>query len=299
MADDSILNNRPTLWIDSRTGSKDLLDCFKPFDIPTEITVLPAADVYFTGYGPDNKETSVGIEVKRLSDILTCIRDGRFSGHQLPGLLDTYDRSVLMIEGVWRPGSDGILEEFVSGKWTAARGKFMYRELTAFLLTIAQICGLYIERTSNRHETVMQIATYYLWYQKKWSEHSGHKIMHNRNMTADRNGRQVRLVKPSLLRRVVNQIDHIAGERSAAIAGDGEEVIGYFNSVYDMVLAEPSDWRNIKGIGRKGSQDIVRALRNLPPDAEVEAPRIHREPTKRTKKPKLTDILSEQLGTNK
>lgn len=270
------------LYVDSRTGSKEFINAFTPWSIPVELIELEFADFMFVGNGPDGDRT-IGIERKELHDMLTSMRDGRFSGHQLGGLLETYHRVVLIVEGVWRSGRDGILEELHGRQWVPVRGQFMYRELTAFLSTMTEICGVRVERTQDKYETAVCIATIYKWYtEKKWSEHSGHKIMHNRALVANRNGRAIRIMKPSLLRRVVSQLDSVAGTKSALIAGDEEEQIaGQFDSVYEMALAEPCDWRNIRGIGRKTSQDIVRALRNLPKDAVVEA-----EPVKRARKVK-------------
>ena len=52
----------------------------------------------FTGQGP-NGPVSVGIEYKRMGDALACMVGGRFTGHQLPGLRQSYQQYWLLVEG--------------------------------------------------------------------------------------------------------------------------------------------------------------------------------------------------------
>jgi hypothetical protein len=146
----------------------------------------------------------------------------------------------------------------------------MYRELTSFFTTLTEILDIQVICTHSRLETINRIVTLYKWFGKRWEDHSAHKMFHNRPLTEkDHRGKAIRIMKPSLLRRVVSQLDNVAGEKSALIAGTDREP-GRFNSVHAMALAEPKDWREVRGIGKKMSQDIVRAIRNLPAEAVVE-----------------------------
>jgi ERCC4-type nuclease len=76
------------LLVDSRAGSRDLV---KPLakvlgTDNVEETTLDFGDVAFTGRGPNNTPLDIGIEHKQVADIVACCRDGRFAGHQLPGM---------------------------------------------------------------------------------------------------------------------------------------------------------------------------------------------------------------------
>lgn len=246
------------LYIDSRVGSAEFAGSFSNFGIPTCLENLPFGDFSFIGNGPAGEGTiSVGIERKTLSDILTCMRDGRFSGHQLPGLLDNFHRVILLVEGRYRPNpEDGILEESRNNQWFPVRGRFMYRELSAFLVTMEEMCNVRVVRTWDKKETVFQIVTWYKWYQKKWEDHTGHLILHKRTIGQTDGVPGVKLIPASLVRKVASCIDSISDVKSARV----EEK---FQSVFDMVNADISVWMQLKGIGKKTATDIFNKLRGI------------------------------------
>src|SRR5260370_1150504 len=102
------------LLVDYRAGSKELV---KPLvkllgaDMVEE-TSLDFGDVAFTGRGPKDTPLDIGIEFKTIGDIAQCCRDGRFAGHQLPGMRKTYAHSWLMIEGTWRHDDAGFITTY-------------------------------------------------------------------------------------------------------------------------------------------------------------------------------------------
>lgn len=249
------------LYIDDRAGSKiigsgrDSADVSKEmvkFKVPCEVTRLEYGDYLFVGNGP-NGDCTVALERKRLSDLLACIRDGRLSGHQLPGLLDNYHRVVLIVEGIYRPGADGLLEELRGSKWVPAPGRFMYREMQAYLTTLREICGIQIERVNSWRETIYTLATWYTWYQKPWADHKGHKMLHAPGLHDKEFGRSISLVQPTLLRKVASQLPGISDVRSKAIEK-------HFKTVFAMVNAGVTDWTAIDGIGKKIANDTIAAI---------------------------------------
>lgn len=252
------------LFIDDRVGSREFASAFKPFGIEVTVQRLESADFLFIGKGPDGTERSVAIERKELHDLLASMRDGRLAGYQLINLLGTYDRVILLVEGRYRPNpEDGMLEELVRGSsWHPVRGKFMYREMSAYLTTLKEICDITVERSYDKRETVYLIATWYKWYQKIWEDHSAHRSLYNRPIR-DKN-KAVPIAEASLIRKIANQVDAISSVKSAHIEQ-------HFNSVYDMVTADEAEWMKIKwksatgrncSIGPKTAADIVAALRN-------------------------------------
>lgn len=105
------------ILVDSRAGSNDQLNAsdgslrstgvarfIVPQHIVRVVKGLPT-DVYFTGRGPGGRTLEVGIEYKTIWDALACVQDGRFSGNQLRALRE-FDYGILLIEGIFRRGSD-------------------------------------------------------------------------------------------------------------------------------------------------------------------------------------------------
>ena len=117
---------------------------------PVTSTRLVAGDVCFDGNGQGGKRIAVGIERKRLRDMINSIRTGRYAGSQLPTMLDLYDDCYLIIEGYQRCGQDGELETLLtraesfssglSGKWAPLtignNQTFRFTELDHFICTM-------------------------------------------------------------------------------------------------------------------------------------------------------------------
>ena len=72
------------ILIDPREGSKDLLPLM-PLGL-AHLSALPYTDACWNGLGPGGAAVIVGVERKRVGDMLACLKDGRFVGHQLPGM---------------------------------------------------------------------------------------------------------------------------------------------------------------------------------------------------------------------
>jgi len=252
------------LLIDPRVGSVDLLPHLQKFDIPCRTEPLEYGDFVFTGHGPGGTTRTYAFERKRLltGDMIRSMRDGRLSGHQLIGLLDTYHSIHLIVEGIYRPGRDGILEYLKGNRFVPAdNGRIMYRELDAFLTTLSQICGVQVLRSTSDYETAVMLATRYLWSQKPWESHRGHLALHDNTPAWERLSAgvvrpTVRLIKPSLLRRVANQIDKIGWEKSKLVAE-------HFRSVRAMANAEAAEWRRIDGVGKTIADSVVKQLNGV------------------------------------
>ncbi len=250
------------LLIDPRVGSVDLLPHIKKFGVPCELAQLDYGDFVFTGCGPDSTTRTYAFERKRLSDMIQSMRSGRLSGHQLIGLLDTYHSVSVIVEGNYRPGKDGILEEQHYGKYwkPAAGGKVMYRELDAFTTTLNQLCGVSILRSNDAYETAVMLCTRYIWAQKEWESHTGHLAIHSDTPEWERVQSgfikpSIRLVKPSLLRKLANQLEGIGWGRSKAVAE-------HFTTAQEMVNAPVKEWLKIEGIGKGIAGKVVAQLQD-------------------------------------
>src|SRR5262245_22382982 len=160
--------------VDDRVGSCDLEPLLKARGLPVELTRLDYADVCWMGNGPEGP-VLVGVELKTIGDLLSCITSQRFTGHQLPGLQDTYSVSYLLVEGLWKCGKSGELLVHRHGGWSEVgwgKKKWSYSEVEHWLSSVEQQGGVCLWRTANRDETVAVIhARYSWWASKDWRDH--------------------------------------------------------------------------------------------------------------------------------
>ena len=230
------------ILVDSRIGSQDLAPIIRSFGVPVDLCTLDFADCAFIGNGATGP-VPVGIELKKLNDILSCITTGRFSGHQLRGLVQQYDEIYLVIEGIYRPNpNDGVLETTYGRGWHAvSQGKrqWMYRELENFLTTVEQRGGIRLRRTADTHETARMVASLYAWWSKDYDEHKAHLAINRANRGRD----TALLVRPSLKHEIAMCLPGLGYMKAGAVAG-------HFSSVRAMINAELSEWVMLPGVGK-------------------------------------------------
>ena len=235
--------------IDNRTGSKELLPYFPPGT--ATLGKLEYADFAFEGKGPEGVAWRIGIERKTIRDLLACIQSGRFSGHQLRGLLNGFNEVYLIVEGFFKGDSQGVLVTYEAGEWRSlglGPNCYMMRDIWLWLNTEAIGAGIHWNKTANPRETASFVSTLYRWWTFK--EYEGH-----RSHLQPNTGQVASLGNFSLVRRVASQLSGIGWEkRSRAIESA-------FDSIEEMVHATESDWQSIEGIGKKLSQSIMAELK--------------------------------------
>ncbi len=209
-----------------------------------DVCPLEFGDVAFQG-----STGAVGVEIKKLNDMLQCISTGRFAGLQLPGLSRDYQEAYLIVEGYWRPNpQDGVLETRRGREWVpVSLGKrtWMYRDFCSYLETMEVKGGVRLRRTASALETATVIYGLYAW----WLDYDGHRS----HLALNRAGRDVALfTRPTFVRRVAAELSGVGYEKSGMIAGK-------FATVRDMMNATEKDWRTLPGIGKKLAKDIVGA----------------------------------------
>jgi len=234
--------------IDERIGSRDLIK-----HMPKNMGALSRmefGDAAFIGRGPDESPVLVGIERKRIHDLLDSLSTGRLSGHQLPGMINSYNIVYLVIEGIWRADPrSGILQKY-SGGWKPlhlGNRKFMAREVYNFLNSLAVLKGVIHYCTGNPRETAILIMSlYHWWLDKSFSAHRSHERPHSPFVSLS--------VRPrSVVERMAQEIPGVGAERARLVAKK-------FSTPMEMIIATPGDWLTIPGIGKKLSVDIPRAL---------------------------------------
>jgi ERCC4-type nuclease len=197
----------------------------------------------------------IGVERKRLSDMLSSIRTGRFSGEQLPKLIDTYEHSYLIVEGVYRCNyADGALEQPWGNGWHPVRlsrtaPPIVSLELYAFLNTIATLTPTRVLHSHCEKDTVEQVVGLQRWWGKPWDKHHGHVALHS---TPD----QVLLGKAGTVRRVAATLNGVGWEKSGAISDR-------FKTVEEMVMATVKDWEKLPGFGKVMARKVWGQLREM------------------------------------
>lgn len=236
------------ILIDSRTGSKELVPYFKPFDMQTELTTLEFGDFCFPGNGPDGSAL-IGVERKRLgarsNDLIDSMRSGRLSGHQLPGLLDTYTFTYLIVEGVWRIGDTGQLQvPRRTGKnkyaWYDLKHgsrSVLYREVDHYLATLTHHCNIIVHHTDRERDTAAFIASRYKYFNlKEWHQHSSHMEIYAPT-PVDRSSMWSRRT-PTFEEKIAAQLP--------GVSKGAFDVAKHFKSGRDMANAEVSDWEKVR-----------------------------------------------------
>jgi ERCC4-type nuclease len=241
------------ILLDRRIGSSDLYQPLRAFGLDVHLTTLESADVAWLGRGLGDEPVPIGVEIKRIGDLLTSITTGRLSGHQLPKLINEYRHCWLLIEGQYRSGAEGLLETKQGAVWTPhalGRSPWTYREVEAFLTTLEVRAGVHVRRAWNRGETAALVAMLYQWWTKKaYDEHRAHQAMYSPTMDAGL------LYKPSLTRRVAAELPGIGIGKSGAVADR-------FQTVRTMVNANEEEWQSVPGIGKTLARKIWDALEN-------------------------------------
>jgi ERCC4-type nuclease len=164
------------IHVDSRIGSKDLLEPLKAAGYPASLARLEFADVAFIGRGKGGADVTIGVELKRFGDLISSLRSGRFQGHQLPGLQRSYDHVWLMIEGMWRQGRHG---ELMQGK-RKMPGQMTGSELEKQLLTLEMLGGIHVRHVSHRRDTVRALGSLYRWFSDRdLDSHRSHMVIYH------------------------------------------------------------------------------------------------------------------------
>jgi hypothetical protein len=271
------MSDAPIISVDDRQGSLELIPtlqqaaqaiCSAKSAIVPRVTSarLIGGDVCFDGLGSQGKRLSVGIERKRLhpknSDIISSIRTGRYSGHQLIEMNDLYDDCYLIIEGFQRCGPTGDLESLVThaddtgaklgGHWmtvTLGSSVIRYTELEHWINTLTRCTKVTVYKSTTPWETAAQVLSLYTHYQKPLEDHHGHEQLHVPQTTAT-------IGKASFVRRVAAQLTGIGWEKSGVIDLA-------FNSVAQMCETPVGEWMGRlkgKGIGKVLAGRIVDQL---------------------------------------
>lgn len=222
---------------------------------------LLCGDICFDGQGPKGL-SSIGIERKRLGDMLNSMRSGRYSGGQLPAMLSFYDHCYLFIEGLYRCGPTGDLEYLqtrahplanaLGGGWCPYRlgnQVIRYTELDHFISTLQSHTPVRVRTSATDYETCAQIISLYTHYQDPWDSHHAHESIHVPQS-------MVTIGKAGLVRKWAADLSGIGWQRSGAVAAK-------FRTGLELAQAGPEEWATIPGIGKTLAHRAFDQIRGL------------------------------------
>jgi ERCC4-type nuclease len=241
------------MHIDPRVGSVDLLAPLQNFGVPAELTRLAFGDVAFVGRGINEYPLCIGVELKETQDLIKSLQSSRFVGHQLHGLLDTYDRAWLLTEGTWRTTNEGVLMELTDFGWRSAtagnRQPVMTRSIEKQLLSITIRGGISHWHCQTRHDTIRFLsALYHWWTDKELSEHRSHEAIYH--SPPDR----AQMIAPSQFVTTISTLPAIGWEKSRA----AEE--HFHGSIRNAINATADEWQTVEGIGKGIATKIIDCL---------------------------------------
>lgn len=237
------------ILVDSRIGSVELIPYIQRVGAKVERSSLEYGDCCFEGNGPNGK-ICIGVERKKMGDLLNCIDDSRYSAHQLPGMASMYNKSILIVEGVWKPDTvTGYLMEFVTTlTWRPYRQRSQmtrYSKLFRYMLSI-QLSGIVVIVSRDIEQTAYNIYEMFSYFQKPWDQHTSLLEMQKLNIPS-LTGR------PSLVQRWAAEIDGIGVKHS-------QDALKIFKTPYDLARSDETEWIKLPGIGAKLALSIIKQI---------------------------------------
>jgi len=253
--------------IDGRVGSGHYLPLLNNLHPRIAIrATLPFGDAAFSGNGPDGR-VLIGVEIKKLRDLLNSMISGRLAAHQLPGMMQSYTHSWLVIEGIWRFDYDtGVLMVPKQKSWfkhknggarvweplSLGNRKFSIKDIGGFLTSLQIFGGVHVHLTSTDRDTALFLWNLHRWWSKPWSAHKTPLTIRPSAPAG------CSLRKPSLVAQVAAAIPGVGPKKAHAAARE-------FGTVKEMVGASVERWAGVDGVGEVIAKRVYKLLRGRRP----------------------------------
>lgn len=244
------------LLVDDREGSAELIPILPYGLVEVFHGEKSTADVIIPGMGPAG-EVLVGVEVKKLADLLQSETSGRLADTQLPQLFDMHGNYVWLLSiGSYRCGYSGALEVYnhKHKKWFPYRvgpRAVPFAYLEAFLVEVS-VMGVHIKQVPDLGTAAQWLVALHNWWQKPWDKH-----------------RAMRKVDNSHERALMPGLDLTTNQRQMLDIATKLPVLGYerawaachcFENSLDMINAGVERWMEVPGVGKVIAKAIVEAL---------------------------------------
>lgn len=234
------------ILIDDREPS-DVGRHLSPYGVAHSYVRLDFGDCCFTASG--FRDSLIGFERKRVTDLIASMLDRRLSGHQLSGMARTYDRINLVIEGLWRPTRAGAIEHMTGNAWRPiyhlSQG-VSYRQVDSYLQSLAE-AGVHVWRTQSTLETASLYVSRWHWWQKDYELHRSHDQIYSRDPAGSHKASAV-VVRSETPDNVCVLAAQIPG-----IDAKAWDVSKHFDSPFALMSADEREWRQIVWTDRKGN----------------------------------------------
>ena len=162
------------IYVDDRAGSDELVAPLKKLGLPVEEKRLKSADIAFTGRGTNGVPLLIGVEHKKLPDLVQSMTTHRLQ-EQLEAQIQMYDRSYLIVEGDWDFNDEGRVVLWKGQRKKPLRGSPPAAELLQRLLTIATRADIAVWPLHSRRATLIFLTALYRWWtDKDLDEHKSH-----------------------------------------------------------------------------------------------------------------------------
>lgn len=253
----------PTVWVDGRVGSKELLPLLRQQGVQAELTTLDSADFAFPISGPEG-EAMVGIERKTLPDLIGSLMSGRLQGMttesgagQLPRLRETYEYPFLLVEGTVamdRRGQLCVKDE--RGQLRALPGRMTEDTLHKRLFSLTLQGGLFLWQTSSKQQTARWIASLVRWgNDTEWDQHSTLQARSTvKSLAPLSRFRERALALPGVGLAMSKAIERHCG---------GSELVLHNLSTDALAAVETTSRAGVKRFGAAKAARVVDALRQL------------------------------------
>jgi len=233
------------IQVDSRTGSKELLDYF-PVGT-AELAQLDAADFSFLGTCA-GEPVLVGVERMTLRDFVNKVWSGRLYNVQVPKLIASYNYVYVVIEGSYQ-SSRGYVSTHGKRLKGGNSKEIKYQQLQCMLYTLVHTTPVRLLQTDNERDTVCVLLSLEYWWKDSALHTSNKKIYAPQPVTG---GRQ--LYATRLIHQVARQLPGIGDSKVV-------EVATHFKSVSAMINATAKEWQELDGVGKVTAERIVKAIK--------------------------------------
>jgi ERCC4-type nuclease len=229
------------IFVDYRAGSKELIAPLRKLGLEVEETTLEFGDVMFEGRGEGGGPVLVGIEFKKLEELVDAIRSERLQGYQMLGMRDVYKFSYLMYEGTVYFDKAGALQQKKKGRFgkeyfVPMPGSMSVSELIKRVNVLHLCGGLTPIPTQDRTHTLQSIlALYRTFTDKDLDKHKSHIAAYEAPPIRPING----------LRRTLKTFPEIGMKASLAAQLK-------FGTLRDAVNATVEEWATLEVLDDKG-----------------------------------------------
>jgi len=233
----------PLLRVDYRGGSKELVDPLVALGLPAVEEDLLSGDIVFTGRGEKGVPVEIGIEFKKLGELLGSLQTQRLQGHQLLKMRKAFAFSYLLTEGELLWNDQGMMTTRKRAKWGGRSevpmpGGMRINEFMKRIHVLHLRGGLNPLWAKNREETLKQIEVLYrVWTDQDLDEHKSHLAIYQAPM----------LTEVTQFRKTVHTLPEV-GMRVSIAAEDK-----FKGSIRKAIcLSTADDWATLETRDRQG-----------------------------------------------